>query len=145
MKYYFNKATITKFYGFIRKVNFESFSNEDIVRIDALVEKWRYYFWHDSAGLLTAMTFVAEKMITSKKGFGVESWEEKAYFYIKMLDPDFLFLEAHETANKLSETKELCNLNFHVYDPMIIYLETLIYKKFFPNELFWAKERIKTK
>ena len=145
MKYYFNKETIYKFYGLIRNVNFDCFSNDDIVRIDTLAEKWRYYFCNNCAGILSTMTFVAEKMITSRSGFGVITPEEKAYFYIKIVDPNFLFLEAYETGNSFAEMKKPCMLNFHIYDPIIINLEKKIYKKFFPDELFWAKERIKTK
>lgn len=142
MKSYFNKTTIAKLYCYIRNYTFESLSDEKIKELDDFVDYWRYYFTNDYAGLLSTMTFTAEKMIVSNGRYGVKTWEEKAYFYIKIIDPDFLFLEAHETGNTMQEIKDLCKLNFGIYDPYLIELEKRLYKRLQIKEDLWSRERI---
>lgn len=143
MNYYFNKKTIAKFYYMSLNVDFDLLDNIKIEKLNNSVEYWRYFFENQSCGLLTMMTCVAEKMITSTGRYGAVTPEEKLYFYLKMIDPDFLFLEASEVANKTEEVKELCLLNFRIHDPFIIKFEKKLYKRLQYKEELWARERIK--
>ena len=145
MKRYFNKETIIRFYKFIRDVNFESLSDDDFERLDKAVEYWRYFFTNGTTGLLPAMSLTAERMITSNGRHEAKTWEEKAYFYIKTIDPNFMFLEAYESGNTIDEIKQLCYLNFHLYDSFLISLEKKLYKRLNLQEDLWPRELIKTK
>lgn len=64
---------------------------------------------------------------------------------MKMVDPDFLFLEVYEAANMKDEIKDFSMKNFRIYDGVLIKLEKQFNELFMiygPNDL-WSRERIK--
>lgn len=113
--------------------------------IDLYVQMWEPFFTNQSCGILTKMTFTAERMILSAKSFGLHNDDEKAYFYIKMIDPEFLMLEAYESANTKEELMHFCINNFGFYDKFLIGLEKKCNKRFNLIEIdeLWSRERIK--
>lgn len=143
MKTIYNKTAIAKFYHMVENANFDLLSDETISLLDYCINKWHYAFYHNTAGLLTRMTLTAEKMTTSNGYLGPKSIEEKLYFYIRMVDPDFLFLEAYEACNKTEELVNCCKLNFHIYDPYLIKFERELYKRLNLKDDLWSLERIK--
>ena len=146
MKYtYSKKDTIIKFYKTLKFSNFLRISEEKREILDTIANNWRPFFVNQSIGMSSLMTFVAEKMITSSKNYGLTNGDEIAYFFIKIVDPDLLFLEVYESANKIDEIKELCMKNFRFHDKFLIYLERCYNKRFHeytPDEL-WSREKIK--
>ena len=144
MKTYPNKETILRVYKYVWHSNFEELTDDKIHELNNAVEFWRYFFVNKSSNLLSMMTEAAEKMITSNGRYTAVTHAEKAYFFIKLIDPDFLFLEAHESGNTMEEIRELCLLNFRLYDKNLIRLEQRLYKtlKDVPEDL-WTLERIK--
>ena len=122
MKNYFKKQTVVHFYSHIINVNLNNLTDEQIESLEDAVRNWSHFFNHETHGILSRMTFTAEKMTISNGTYGPKTWEEKLYFYIRMVDPNFLFLEAHESGNTMDEIKKLCKLNFGIYDPYIIQL-----------------------
>ena len=55
--------------------------------------------------------------------YGLLNGDEQAYFLINIVDPNLLFLEAHEVANTKDDEKLLCIKYFNIYDPILIKLE----------------------
>ena len=139
-----NRETIIRCYRYANVSCFSDLTEEQMQLLDAAVEKWRYYFTNSSIGILSMMTFTAEKMLSSNGRYTAVTPLEKMYFYVRMIDPEFLFLEAHESGNTIEEIKQLCIQNFRVYDPTLIRHEKEILKvmKNAPDNL-WDLERIK--
>lgn len=140
----FNKDTIVRFYKLMNFTTFNELSEERRAEIDAYVNKWRFFFNNRCLGLRALMTFTAEKMISSNGYYGPKTSQEKMYFYIKMVDPQLYFLEAHESANTMEEERNLCLLNFRIYDPYLIKYEKVLQRELgqFQEEL-WTLDRIK--
>ena len=91
------------------------------------------------------MTFTSERLTTSYKNFGLLNGDEVAYFFIKLVDPELLFLEVYESANKVQEIKDYCLCNFRIHDKFLIYLEkcyNIKFKEYSPDDL-WARDAIK--
>lgn len=141
-----NKEVILNFYRLMLKYGckFEELSDSRIAEIDAAVESWRCFFTNKSYNLLSMMTLTAEKMTSSNGLYTAKTPAEKVYFYVKMIDPQFLFLEAQESGNTIEEIKRLCILNFKLYDPTLINFEKELHKvlKALPEDM-WALDRIK--
>ena len=144
MKQVPNKDVIMRFYRLMTSVNYSKLDEEKMKELDAAVERWRYFFVNQSIGLVSLMTFTAEKMITSNGRYTAVTPEEKMYFYIKMIDPQFYFLEAHESGNTMEEIRQLCFLNFRIYDSTLIRHEMALNKvlKNAPEDM-WSLNRIK--
>ena len=140
----YNRETILKFYRLLDFTYFIHLSKERIDEIDKVIEKNRIYFTKDTAILPTLMTFVAEKLLTSAQRYGLQNGDEIAYFYIKMIDSNLLFLEAFESANKEDELKDYCMRNFRIYDRMVINLEKALNKKLkiISNDDLWSRDTI---
>ncbi|MBE6148855.1 MAG: hypothetical protein E7167_05165 [Firmicutes bacterium] len=139
-----NKNTIMRFYRLMQSSNFANLDETKMQALDEAVNHWRTFFNNKSCGLLSLMTFTAEKMITSNGRYTAVTPEEKVYFYIKMIDPELYFLEAYESGNTMDEIKELCFLNFRLYDPYLIHYEKKLCNVLTdaPDDM-WALERIK--
>ena len=146
MAIYFNRQAIIKFYTSIGFTNFNNLEEERIVAIDDIALRSSFFMAYDTITLGSLMTRCAEKLTTSSRNFGLLNGDEAIYFYIKIVDPDFLFLEAYESANKKEEIKPLCLQNFKIYDPTLIYFEKIFQRKFKLESLkdLWARERINT-
>ena len=142
---YFRKDVILKFYQYLGKIDFTTITNDRRKEIDLIVAKHNYYFKTNSIGFLTLMTFVAERLTTSYKTYGLLDKNEAAYFYINIIDPNLLFLEVYEAANMKQEQKDFSFLNFGIYDKYLMFLEKT-YNDYFldynPNDL-WSREQIK--
>lgn len=138
------KETIMHFYRLVYGCDFNELNKDKIDELDTAVEHWRYFFVSQSCGLLSLMTFAAEKMITSNGRYTAITPAEKMYFYIKMIDPEFLFLEAYEAGNTINQIKELCLLNFRLYDPMLIRFEKSLYPLLYNDyDYLWTQDKIK--
>jgi len=143
--YIFNKNSIIKFYKTLKFTNFETISPDRKEELEVIVNKWKNTFILNSVGLQTLMTYTAEKLTTSYKTYGLKNGDEIAYFYIKIVDPDFMFLEVYESSNFDDEICKYCMLNFHFYDKFLIHLEKAYnkyFKEFLPEDL-WTRELIK--
>ena len=140
----YNRSTVKRFYTLIRYHHFATITQERMKKLDEIIEKWRYFFEQNADGYRSKMTFVAEKLITSSKQFGLLNDDEKLYFYVKMVDPNFYFLEAYESANTHREFIELCMLNFHFVDSILTFIEREINDRFriFNDDELWALDRI---
>ena len=76
---------------------------------------------------------------------GLETGDEVAYFFIKLLDPTLLHLEAFESANLADEMKEFCFRTFRVFDKNMITLQKLYnarFREYAPEDL-WDRQTIK--
>lgn len=136
----------TSIRNFYRVVKFRNFNTLDIERkeiIDSTLPSWIEYFNERSTGYLTRMTLAAERLTTSPKTYGLLNGDEQAYFFIKIVDPDFLMLEVFEVARTQDEIKDLCIKNFGFYDRVMIHLEQKCNSKFKMYEDLWTLERIK--
>lgn len=145
MQTFFNKQVIIRFYQTLKYTGFKNLTSERIQEIDVLSDFYRPIFINNTTGLLTLMHYTAERLITSSKNYGLTNGDEIAYFYIKIVDPDFLFLEVYEAANMRDEIKDFSMKNFRIYDSVLIKLEKQFNDRFNvygPDDL-WSRERIK--
>lgn len=111
-----------------------------------LAEESRPYFNRGITSLAGLMSLSACKLTTSARNFGLQNSDEIIFFYLTLVDPDFLFLEAYECANRKDQIEPLCIANIGIYDPYIIYYEVLLQRRFrFPElDVLWARGRINT-
>ncbi len=144
MVIYFNRQTIVNFYTTVRFTNFANLTDERIAAIDDIVSRYSFFMAYGTKTLGSLMTRCAEKLTTSSRNFGLLNGDEVVYFYIKTVDPDFLFLEVYESANKKEQIKPLCFQNFKLYDPVLVYFERMFQKRFKLESLeyIWSRERI---
>lgn len=142
---YFRKDVILKFYQYIKMPNFESIDEQRRIELNTIINKYHYFFHNQTYGLLTLMTMVSEKLLTSYRNYGLLSKDELAYFYINMIDPTLQFLEVYESANKVPEIKEFCFKNFGICDKYLIELEKRynLHFKDYTSEDLWSRETIK--
>ena len=129
-EYIHNPNSIKYFYHSIKYSHFLNLTPDRVAELDSIVDKWRHFFESDVTGYGKRMTFVAERLTTSAKKFELTTDDEKLYFYVKMIDPNFLFLEAFECANTREEFIALCKKNFYIIDSVIARLEKEINARF---------------
>lgn len=141
----FKLDRILRFYKYLGKINFKSIDLNRKEELDRLVKKYYTLFHSQTIGLGTLMTMTAEKLTTSYKCYGLLNKEEAAYFYINIVDPNLLFLEAYESANRTFEVKQLCLDNFEIYDKYLILLEKEFNKYFmiYDKDELWSRDQIK--
>ena len=139
-----NPSAIRNFYRSIKYSHFLNLTPERAAEIDALVDKWRHFFEMDIHSVGQKMTFASERLTTSAKQFKLFTGDEALYFYIKMVDPDFLFLEAYESANTRDQFVALCRRNFGIVDSIFTHLEKEINSRFgiFKEDDLWSRDRI---
>ena len=111
----FNTNGISHFYELMKNVNFNELTPQKAKEIDELVSYWYNLFHNRTEGRLSLMVYTAEKMTTSNGYYGVISPAEKVYFYVKMVDPEFYFLELSML--------------------LVIYRQLLIFVRYLPREL----------
>lgn len=142
---YFRKEVILKFYQYIGLPNFETIDERRRTELNEVINKYYYFFHNQTCGLLTLMTMVSERLMTSYKNYGLLSKDEIAYFYINMIDSTLRFLEVYESANMIPEIKEFCFKNFGIYDKYLIELEKRYNLHFmdYTSEDLWSRETIK--
>ena len=145
MNPYFKMDVINNFYRNLSFTNFESIDEERLKELDKLVLIYRSLFTSQTVGLLSLMTYTAERLNASYRNYGLRNGDEKAYFYMKVVDPNLQFLEVYESANRVEDVKELCKLNFRIHDKFLIFLEKTYNNKFHeydPDDL-WTRDSIK--
>ena len=139
-----NPNAIKNFYRSLKYSHFLNLTPERAKEIDGLVDKWRYFFETDINSIGQKMTFASERLTTSAKQFKLFTGDEALYFYIKMIDPDFLFLEAYESANTREQFVALCKRNFGIVDSIFTHLEKEINSRFqmYKAEDLWSRDHI---
>ena len=144
-----NKDTIVRFYKLLNYPTFDSLDEQRISELDESIRKDRPGYVNRTIGRLSLMTRVSEKVYVSNQRLGLNTTDEQAYYYVKIIDPDFLFLEAFESANTAEELKALCKQNFGFCDGYLIKLEKSLSKKLkelnpeLEEEPLWTRGRIK--
>lgn len=136
---------LISFYKYINGISFDNLSSQRASELDHQVDKWRYYFNQRSSSQRTLMYTAAEKLRVSHKWLGAIDKVEAAYFFVKLVDPDFLFLEASEAACTIQQKNRYMMDNFNIYDPYLPRIEALINKRFNFYDIndIWALDRIK--
>lgn len=119
----YNPKSIKNFYSTIKYTHFKGLSDERRIELESILNNWRHFFEAELGTFGDKMTFAAERLTTSSKRFGLNNGDETAYFYFRMVDPEFLFLEAYENANTKEEFQSLCKENFGHVDAVITRLE----------------------
>lgn len=142
---YYNINSIIKFYSTLKNVDFTTLTIERKAELDASLKYYDYYFKSQNAATKFLLSFTAEKMTASAKRFGAITNTEKAYFFIKMVDPTLKFLEIYESANLRAEMKLFCHDNFGFYDRFLMHLEKLyndVFMEYTSDEL-WSRDSIR--
>ena len=141
----FNTNSIKKFYSILKFTGFRNLSEERKEILDTYIAIHRDSFLENSCGPVSLACYTSEKLTTNPRKFSIENDDERVYVYIKILDPDFKFLEAYEMANLQDEVRAICLANFHYYDSNMVLFErkyNALFKEFLPEDL-WARESLK--
>lgn len=143
--YYYNINSILKFYSTLRNIDFTTLSIERKKQLDESIAYHSYFFHSKCPVTKYLISFTAEKMTVSAKNHGAFTDTERAYFYMKMVDPTLKFLEIYESANLRAEMKMFCRDNFGFYDSYLIHLEKLyndVFLEYTDDEL-WSRDSIR--
>lgn len=135
---------LKRFYKSLKHVCFRELTEKRRKEIEIMVERLRPYFTSKSNSQLCLMCFTAEKMRVSNRNYGINSDAEKIYFYLKMVDPTFKFLEIYEAANTKEQLKDFLLKNYHFNDPNIIRIEKRMNESLslYNADDLWARESI---
>lgn len=141
----YSSIAIKRFYKSLRFTRFLRLVEERRELLDALVEKNRFYFKMDTTTFASFVTSTAIKLYQESQIYGFLNDDEKVYFYVKMVDPDFKYLEIYEAFYNVATQRDAAHLNFGYYDNVIIYFERLLNKRFrmFQEDELWMRESIK--
>ncbi len=119
----YNKEAVNKLYRSLKFSKFVNLSKERMLEIDNLAIAWAESLRNHLVNTPSIMSTIANQLIASRPKFNLASDDEVLYFYVKVVDPKFKFLELSQIAQ---DKKELINLvirQFGIYDNVIIYLE----------------------
>lgn len=119
---YYDVDTMKKFYQFIDFTSFRSLTPERMTEIDELVSKIKRETTKYK-NRMSLMGVIANRLLASSQSLGLKNGDEIAYFYIKAVDENMLYLELNNLAENKEELRELCKRQFGVYDNVIIYME----------------------
>lgn len=146
MNIFYRPDVVANFYKRQPFMEFINLSEKRAEEIKMMVQHNYGYFAAHTSSLGGLMTSAANKLTTSARNFGLVGSDEILLFYIFLVDPDFLFLECYQCANKKEEVKPLCMNNLNIYDPFLIYYEVWFQRRFRKPELsdLWARGRIDT-
>ncbi len=135
---------IIEFYKKFKYSKFKSLTNKRCQELDDIVSKWWNYF-HYKHEFLEIANFIAKKLTTSYKNFGLKNGDEIFYFYIKMLDPSLILLEIHECANTIEEFNYLVETNLHFFDKYLLTLEKTLNDtlQIYSSIDLWSREAIR--
>ena len=142
---HYSYRRMQKFYSSLYFTRFEKLDLERRDFLDALVKKNKLYFHMDTTDTASVATSTATKLVESSIKDAFLNDDEVIYFFIKMVDPEFRFLEVYESVMNIKEMQMTSILNFGYYDNVLIHLEKVYNKKFQvfgPDEL-WTRESIK--
>lgn len=136
---------LQEFYNKLKGVRFNYITEDRFEYLDNLVNEYKLYFSIDTTSMGSLATSAAEKLTKDHSKYGFLNRDEIIYFYIKMVDPEFKFLEVYESVATIKEMRETCILNFGYYDNVIIFFERIFNKKFqiFEPDELWMRDSIK--
>ena len=119
---YYDVDTMKKFYQFLDFTNFKSLTTERMAEIDQIISKIKGEMAKYKSRM-SIMGIIANRLMASSQTLGLQNGDEIAYFYIKIVDADLLYLELANLAENKEELRELCKRRFGVYDNVIIQIE----------------------
>ena len=119
---YYDINVMKKFYQFLDFTKFKMLTLERMKEIDQSVAKVRGELFKYK-NRMSIMGIIANRLMASSQTLGLQNGDEIAYFYIKAVDENLLYLEITNIAENKEELKELCKRKFGVYDNVIIQLE----------------------
>lgn len=134
--------------NFYRNLNFKGFktiTEERKEELDKIVLRWFPKFQEYNLTGLDLISFVARRLVFSAEFYGLLSGDEKAYFFINMVDPNLIALECYESSSTKKEIEYYSLLNLKFYSKALIVIEKYYNEKFkiFDKGELWALERIK--
>ena len=119
---YYDLNTMKKFYQFLDFTNFKLLTIERMAEIDQIVSKLKGEMAKYKSKM-SIMGIIANRLMASSQSLGLKNGDEIAYFYIKAVDENMLYLELNNLAENKEELRELCKRQFGIYDNVIIYME----------------------
>lgn len=141
----YSSTAIKRFYKSLKFTRFLRLRDDRREILDTLVEENKFYFKMDTTTFASFVTSTAKKLYSEPELYGLLNDDEKVYFYIKMIDPEFKYLEIYESFYNIATQRDAAHLNFGYYDNVIIYFERLLNMKFqmFTEDELWMRESIK--
>ena len=145
MYIYYNKEVVIKFYKTLKFTGFTQISDQRKEELDIIVAKNIIALKKKTVGPLSLMTYVAGRLTACSNTIGLNNGDEKAYFFIKVVDPKLEHLAVHESAMTISEIKENCLNKFQIYDKNLIKLEKCYNERFqvYKPEELWGRDNLK--
>lgn len=142
---YINNNSISNFYKHLKFTGFVKISDERKEELDIIVSNNITYFTNITENKLSLMSLLADRLTTSYKNYGLLNGDEKAYFWIKLLDPKLQHLAVFEATSKTSEVKKMIIKNLDFYDKRLLLLEQYYNKRFheYEEEELWSRDNIK--
>ena len=119
---YYSQENMKKFYQSINFSHFETLTLDKMHELDKKAEKLRNTLGKYK-NRMSIMGIVANRLLASSQTLGLLTGDEIAYFYLKVVDNNLLYLEIANLAENKEELRELCKRQFGVYDNVIIYME----------------------
>jgi len=119
----YNPKKIKKFYSSIAYTKFFKLSEDRKSFIEEQVISNITYFKMDTTDYASFVTSVATKLTDKPVYLGLQNDDEILYFYIKMVDPDFLFLEIYESFANKHDMREVALSNLGYYDYTLMMIE----------------------
>jgi len=133
------KSSLLKLYRKLSNVDFYKLSDERKSEIDEIVARLYSSFHQKNNRVLTIMSMISERMSFNTYRYGIYTNEELAYFFIKTVDPDLLFLECYESdVEYLGHTptytfngffENYAEFNFLYFDDYVIDVDEESYSK----------------
>ncbi len=119
----YSKEIINKLYCSLKFNKFTNISKERMAEIDILATSWRESLRNHFVNTPSVMTNIANQLIASRQKFNLANDDEALYFYVKVVDPKFKFLELSQIAKDKKELATLQIKQFGIYDNVIVYIE----------------------
>ena len=119
---YYSQENMKKFYQSINFSHFETLTLDKMHELDKKAEKLRNTLGKYK-NRMSIMGIVANRLLASSKSLGLLTGDEIAYYYIKVVDNNLLYLELANLVKSKYELVTLCKRQFGVYDNVIIQLE----------------------
>ena len=135
------KEIINKFYSSLKFNKFKNISKERMAEIDNIATYWSERLRYNDNDTPTVMTIIVNQLFASRQKFNLVNDDEVLYFYIKVVDSKFKFLELSQIAKDKKELVILLIRYFGIYDNVIIYLEENLDRRLQELEQNESKER----
>ncbi len=120
-------------------------SEERRMELDKIVEQKRYYFENTVIGPANLRILLAHRLTSSSKNYGLQNGDETAYFFMRMIDPNYSILEMYEIFNKIDEFKQTFVKKFHYFDSVLLKFEKISNARFniFQENELWVRAQTK--